>query len=83
MPILKANLASHSFIFRKKLKTLEVLAYRTWFGCVLERNGVHTCAFFLGLHSGDVKLMSQSGAKSVKTALQREKSEWVENGVGL
>lgn len=35
------------------------------------------------LHSGPyVQLISQSGPKSVKTALQREKSAWVENRVG-
>lgn len=28
------------------------------------------------------QLFSQSGPKSVKTALQREKSEWVEDRVG-
>lgn len=38
------NLVSHPFIFRERLQALEVHAYRTRFGCVLETNGVQTCA---------------------------------------
>lgn len=49
--------------------------------CFGKEWGSYLCLLFgVAFQRPDVKLMSQSGPKSVKTALQREKSEWVENG---